>query len=259
MSLEQLEAALTEGWITDVIRTVKSGKEASVYLCRGGEQVGEQLVAAKVYRPLEHRQFRDDSAYWEGGMRAWGRREVVAATKRSGFGKRVKFGAWQGREYETLQTLHRAGASVPRPLQQEGDALMLAWIGDEDGAAPPLHQVRLERDEARAALDFLCRQVELFMAHNVVHGDLSEYNVLYWEGKPVVIDFPQAVDPRFNHSARALLERDLSNLARYFDRLGVPFDYRRHATDLWKRWLNSELAPHATPDVEDWEFWSQFT
>ena len=259
LSLDQLQPALDEGWITGVIRPVKSGKEASVYLCRGSVRSGEDLVAAKVYRPLEHRQFRADSAYWEGGMRAFGRREVVAAAKRTDFGRRVRFGAWQGRELENLRQLHRAGARVPRPIGQEGDALLLAWVGDEDGAAPPLHSVRLDRERAPRALEVLLAQVELFLAQNLVHGDLSEYNVLWWEGRPTVIDFPQAVDPRFNRSARALLERDLANLARYFGRFGCGFDARRRAADLWSRWLNSELGGDALPDPDDWEFWKRFT
>ena len=134
----------------------------------------------------------------------------------------------------------------------------IVWIGDEDGAAPPLHVVRLDREEAPGVLEALLAQVELFLTHDLVHGDLSEYNVLFWEGAPVVIDFPQAVDPRFNRAARSLLERDVRNLARYFDRYGIRLDWRRRSADLWSRWLNSELGLKAAPAAEDWEFWKQF-
>lgn len=252
----ELDAALGEGWITDVVRAVKSGKEASVYLCRGSDRSGERLVAAKVYRA--RRSFHNDSGYREGEMRGWHRRQVVAATKRTAHGREVRFGAWIGREFEHLRTLHRAGARVPRPIAVEGEALLLSWIGDEDGAAPPLRNLRLEPDAARATLQTLLEQVELFLAHDLVHGDLSEYNVLYWDGRPTVIDLPQAVDPRFNRSARALLERDLRNLAAYFERCGAPFDWRRHSAVLWNRWLNSELGQSDAPTADDWEFWKQF-
>ncbi|HEX6489265.1 MAG TPA: RIO1 family regulatory kinase/ATPase [Candidatus Dormibacteraeota bacterium] len=256
--VEQLKPALGEGWITQVVRSVKSGKEASVYLCRGSDRAGGALVAAKAYLSVSRRTFRDDSVYREGGMRAANRRLVVAATKRTRFGREVRFGGWIGHEFETLRALYAAGASVPRPIAVAGEALLLGWIGDSDGAAPPLHSVRLEGDEAAAVLAELLRQVELFLAHDIVHGDLSEYNVLFWEGRPVVIDFPQAVDPRFNRAAKALLERDLRNLAAYFARAGVDFDWQRHASDLWRRWLNSELGRDDAPAVEDWEFWKQF-
>lgn len=254
MQVDQLKPALEEGWITSVLRAVKSGKEASVYLCRGSKRAGEPLVAAKVYRPLGDRSFRNDAAYWEGGMRAANRRLVVAAQKRTRFGRQVRFGGWLQREFETLRTLARAGALVPRPIAVVGDALLLGWIGDDEGAAPPLHALRAEP----ALLPPLLQQVELFLSCDLVHGDLSEYNVLVWDGRPVVIDFPQAVDPRFNHSARSLLERDLRNLSAYFGRAGVDLDWRRHAADLWRRWLNSDLARDDTPAAEDWEYWKQF-
>lgn len=253
---DELDPALGEGWITEVIRPVKSGKEASVYLCRGSDRSGERLVAAKVYR--EQRTFSHDAGYWEGATRHWGRRLNVAADKRSAFGRELRFNAWIGRELEHLTALHAAGALVPRPIAVEGSALLLSWIGDEDGAAPPLHVVRLDREEAPGVLEALLAQVELFLTHDLVHGDLSEYNVLFWEGAPVVIDFPQAVDPRFNRAARSLLERDVRNLARYFDRYGIRLDWRRRSADLWSRWLNSELGLKAAPAAEDWEFWKQF-
>lgn len=252
LQLDQLKPALDEGWITSVLRAVKSGKEASVYLCQGSDRSGERLVAAKVYR--QRRTFSHDAEYWEGATRSWGRRLNVAAAKRTAFGREVRFGGWIQREFETLRTLHGAGASVPRPIAVAGDVLLLGWIGDEEGAAPPLHSLRADA----AALDELLRQVEIFLTHDVVHGDLSEYNVLVWDERPVVIDFPQASDPRFNRSAQTLLERDLRNLARYFERVGVEFDWRRHASALWRRWLNSELGGDDTPAAEDWEFWQQF-
>jgi len=241
LSIDVLEPLFDEGWIDEVIRPVKSGKEASVYLCRAGARTGEELVAAKVYRPLENRSFKNAAVYWEGGMRAWNAHDLRAAKKRSGWGKTVLFGAWIVRENEALETLHRAGANVPRPVTQVGSVLLMKWIGDEEQAAPQLRQVRWDSEKAARIFDFLTGQVELWLANNVVHADLSEYNVLVWRGRPVVIDFPQAVDPRFNRNAYALLQRDLANLYRHFERLGVRRDPRAAGSAMWERWLHSDV------------------
>ncbi len=253
LSIDVLEPFFDEGWITEVIRPVKSGKEATVYLCRAGDRTGEELVAAKVYRSLHQRGFKNDSVYWEGGMRAMSRRTKAAIARRSDFGRDVVFSVWISREKETLEALHRAGANVPRPITQLSSAFLMAWIGDEEEAAPQLRQVRFD-DPARAIriFDFLVGQVELWLAHDIVHADLSEYNVLFWRGRPVVIDFPQAIDPRFNRNAYSLLQRDLANLARHFERFGVRRDARALAAGMWERWLHSDawLGQGGRPPTE---------
>jgi RIO kinase 1 len=241
LSIDSLEPFFDEGWITEVIRPVKSGKEATVYLCRAGARAGEELVAAKVYRSLNQRGFKNAAVYWEGGMRAMSRRTKAAIARRSDHGRDVLFYAWIGREKETLEALHRAGANVPRPITQLSSAFLMTWIGDEEEAAPQLRQVRFDAPEkAGRILDFLVSQVELWLAHDVVHGDLSEYNVLFWRGRPIVIDFPQAMDPRFNRNAYSLLQRDLANLVHHFERFGVRRDARALAANMWERWLHSD-------------------
>jgi RIO kinase 1 len=241
LSIDVLEPFFDEGWITEVIRPVKSGKEATVYLCRAGLRTGEDLVAAKVYRSLQQRGFKNAAVYWEGGMRSMNRRTKAAIARRSDHGREVLFSAWISREKETLEALHRAGANVPRPLMQLSSAFLMGWIGDEEVAAPQLRQVRFDdRLKATRIFDFLVGQVELWLAHHIVHGDLSEYNVLFWRGRPVVIDFPQAIDPRFNRSAYVLLQRDLTNLGGYFERFGVRRDVKALAAAMWERWLHSD-------------------
>src|SRR5579871_2120707 len=189
---EALVPLVDEGWITDLVFGVRSGKEADVYLCRGTSS-SEPLVAAKHYRPTTQRSFGDDSIYWDGRLRGVKRRHRVAIEKRSRFGRELRFGAWVHREREVLEQLSRAGARVPRPIAQVGDVLLMSWIGDERAAAPHLRQVRLDEGSVEAAFDALVGQVELFLACNLVHGDLSEYNVLWWNREPWVIDLPQAV------------------------------------------------------------------
>jgi len=240
LSLESLQPFFDAGWITDVLRPVRGGKEADVFLCRGSSLAGGALLAAKVYRPRQNRGFSDDSVYWEGGMRQMSRRVRVAVDKRSAFGREVRFGAWMGREHEVLTRLHAAGAAVPRPFARSETGLLLEWLGDGQEEAPQLRRFRLGADAAEFAFEDLLGEVELFLANDLVHADLSEYNVL-WAGRPVVIDFPQAVDPRFNRSARELLRRDLGNLVRHFARYGLYRDPDRLAGELWDRWLRAAL------------------
>ena len=247
---QALEPLFDGGWISEVIRPVRSGKEATVYLCRAHARIGDDLLAAKVYRATQRRGFKNDAVYREGGDRMLSRRLRLAMTKHSAFGQRAAFGHWIGRELETLETLVAAGASVPRPVTQEGSVLLMSWIGDREGGAPHLRHADLDPARAGRVFDFLAGQVELWLTHNVVHGDLSEYNVLFWRGRPVVIDFPQAVDPRFNHSAHALLQRDLANLLRAFERWGVRRDPRALAAGIWERWLRAESRFDPAPALD---------
>lgn len=243
MYVEELEPFIDEGFIEEVIRPVKSGKEADVYLCAAAGTTGEKLVGAKVYRSVHQRGFKNDSLYREGTHAELNARTRRAVAKKTSHGKDVLFGTWIRHELETLEILHGAGARVPRPIRSADRALLMTWIGDEDGAAPHLRQVRPDPVDAQRWFRTLVQQVALFLANNRVHADLSEYNILVWDGEPAVIDFPQAVDPRFNRNALDLLNRDLENLGRYFGRLGVESDPHRLAGEMWSRWLHSDLLP----------------
>jgi RIO kinase 1 len=141
----------------------------------------------------------------------------------------------------TLQTLHGAGAAVPRPLALAGDALLMEYLGDEDDAAPQLNRVRLSPEEAQRAFGAVMRNVELMLSLNLVHGDLSPHNILWWQGRAVIIDFPQAVDPRFNGSAHDFLHRDVANVCDYFQRQGIETRAVDLAEDLWRRYTLGEL------------------
>ncbi|MFN8534184.1 MAG: RIO1 family regulatory kinase/ATPase [Dehalococcoidia bacterium] len=234
--LESLDPFFERGLIDEVLYEVKSGKEATVFCCRSGEE----LVAAKVYRPRERRGFKNDSLYREGRVILDTRiRRAVAA--KTAMGREAEFGLWVYNELEQLKTLHALGADVPRPIASAGVALLLEFIGDEDGPAPLLKHAELSVGEARAMLDGLLWNVERLLANNVVHGDLSPFNVLVWNGKATIIDFPQAVDPRFNHHSFDLLQHDVEQLCRHFVRYGVTYDAERLAAGLWAGFLTAEL------------------
>src|SRR4051812_3607186 len=192
-TMAALEPFFAEGLITQVLHTVKSGKEATVYCCAAAEHTGVELMAAKVYRERKHRNFRNDAVYQAG--RSHGKhREERAFEKKTRFGREVQAMAWVGAEYETLRLLHARGLDVPRPWAGSGQALLMTYLGDTQDPATPLHRVTLEPDEAHPLFARLLHNIEGMLACRRVHGDLSPFNILYWEGQLTIIDFPQAVD-----------------------------------------------------------------
>lgn len=229
-----------EGLITEVVRTEKSGKEGTVYCCRADPATGYELVAAKVYRPRTRRAFKNDAVYQEGRV-ITNKRDARAVARKSDWGRSTKFGIWIGHEFETLTQLHALGSDVPRTLRMAGSAILMEYVGDVDSAAPKLKEVELPTEEIRPLFNRVMRNIELWLAHNLVHGDLSAYNVLYWDGAVTVIDFPQAVDPRMNGNAFDLLQRDVANICHYWSEYGVKSDAARIAQHLWRRFLRSEL------------------
>ncbi len=242
--LEQIEPFIDQGYVDEVIGLVKTGKEASVYACRAGPAAGCELVAAKVYRASQYR-FKNDAVYQEARARELGisGSALRAFNKRrhSATGRDVQAGSWRMREYQVLQLLHDSYADVPRPIAAEGQAILMEYFGDEDEAAQQLNRVRVPEAEAPALFQRLMNNVELFLGLNLVHGDLSPHNVLYWRGEVRVIDFPQATDPRFNSHARDFLRRDVGNLVRYFGEYGVEADAEGLSSDLWRRFQRAEL------------------
>jgi RIO kinase 1 len=249
---ETIEHFMDEGLIERVLRPLKTGKEAAVYLCRANPRAtGEDLAALKVYHPLDRRDFRDESLYRDGEF-IKERRVRVALDKRTNYGRQVQGGIWVDREWETLRQLFAAGVPVPRPIQATGDAILMAYVGDPETAALQLRSLRpAGADEARGLFDQVVRAVERMLFHDVVHGDLSAYNVLIWDGRITVIDFPQAVDPRKNRHAEALLERDVRRICTHFERLGVPADAGRIASDLWTGWQFADLVPEELRGLAD--------
>jgi len=235
-----LDYFFAEGAISGVLYTVKSGKEATVYCCEAQPSMGVELLAAKVYRPRNNRGFKNDAIYQEGRVIRNGQVRRAIENK-SRFGREAQFAIWVNYEYETLKALYKAGADIPRPVARTETAILMEFLGDHQQAAPALQHVELSTGEVLRVFDHLMRNIELWLAHNYIHADLSAYNVLYWQGKARVIDFPQAIDPRFNPNALALLTRDIENICRYAARSGLERDAHRLAQQLWRRFRNAEL------------------
>jgi len=232
-----------EGLITHVIRPIKAGKEATVHLVRTNPSTtGERLGALKAFHSLERRDFRDESVYRDG---EWirERRIRVALQKRTKLGREVQGGIWVNREWEALRLLWAAGLPVPRPIARTSDAILMTLVGDEVAVAPQLRSCRPTPAEAEDLFGQLMRAIKGMLFHNVVHGDLSPYNILWWERRATIIDLPQAADPRKNRHARSLLERDVGRVCEYASRWGVERHPERIASDLWTAWEFADLVP----------------
>jgi RIO kinase 1 len=238
---DAFDAFINDGLISEVLYEVRSGKEATVYCCRGAEASGREFVAAKVYRPLEHRGFRNDAIYQTGRDAILDSRSKRALANKTRHGRNVQFGTWINAEFQVMRMLHDAGADVPEVFARSGSALLMEYFGNERGAAPMLFRAGISREDAGAALRKIIDNVTLWLANHLVHGDLSPYNLLYWEGRIVAIDFPQAVDARMNPAARSLLVRDLENVCGYFSKYGINADARRIANGLWAQYQAGKL------------------
>jgi RIO kinase 1 len=234
-----------DGWFTEVLYRVKGGKEANVYCCRGNPATGHELIAAKVYRPRRLRSMRNYGLYRQGRQITSDKRLLRALKKKTRTGKGAEDWAWIHHEYDAIATVYDLGADVPEPIASGDTALLTAYVGDENRAAPLLHETTLAADAAKDLFVRLMRNVELFLACNLIHGDLSSFNVLYWAGEGKIIDFPQAVDPFDNPSAFSLLARDVERLCQHFAPYGVLANYADLTTDLWERFHRRELVVQA--------------
>ena len=234
--------------VSDVTRIVKGGKEANVYCCTGHPDTGEPLIAAKLYRPRMLRSLKNDAIYKigrtvvdEDGKEVRNRRERVAMAKKTRFGKRLDFDQWIGTEFRVLgRTVRCRGIRSQTDWLPWYTTLLMSFIGDEYGSAPTLSEVNIERQEAKPLFDSLLEDVAIMLEHGYVHGDLSAYNILYWEGALTLIDFPQMVNAYKNPHAYELFERDISRVCAYFERFGIQHHTRSLARSLWQEYMEVE-------------------
>lgn len=225
---------------TDVLYRVQGGKEANVYCLKANPKLGRKLIAAKVFRPRMFRAMRNDSFYKIGrgimdgeGKRVFDSRSMRALARGTAYGKRLDTFSWVMHEFRLLEELHEAGADVPKPIATAANAILMEFIGDEDGPAPILSSIALDPAEASPLFDRILRSVEAMLDCYRVHGDLSAYNVMYRGGDPVIIDFPQAIDAHRHPNAFMVFARDIDRLCRYFARQGVETDPVGLAHEMW--------------------------
>lgn len=248
------------GWISDVLRSIKGGKEASVYQCEGTELTGERFVAAKIYRPRMFRNLRNDHIYRQGrarldsdGLEIVDDGMLKAIRQGTEYGRNLMHTSWIEHEFTTMQILYEAGADLPVPYARGDNAILMDYIGGDVVPAPTLNAVDLDEDEAGYLYQRSISNVELMLAHDRVHGDYSAYNILYWGGKISVIDFPQAINPHENRNAYMIFERDVKRICEYFISQGVKSNPKKIAYNLWKKYkynTRPEVDP-ALLDAED--------
>jgi RIO kinase 1 len=243
--------------IVDVLAQVKGGKEANVYRCAAHPETGLSWVAAKVYRPRQFRNLSNDALYREGrstltadgtAAKKTDTRLMRALNKKTDFGVQVAHTSWLMHEFTAMERLHLAGAAVPRPLATGENALAMSYYGDGNLAAPTLNGVTLAPDEAERLFADALRNIELFLRLGLIHGDLSAYNILYWEGTITIIDFPQVVSMAGNRNARPILARDVTRVCQYFAGQGVACDAASIIADLCARYGVREAG--ALPEDE---------
>jgi len=228
-----------DGLIDEVLRPLKSGKEASVYVV-----VSEgEVRCAKVYKEANKRGFHTQAQYQEG-RKTRNSRQGRALQKNSRFGRQQQEELWQNAEVDALYKLAAAGVRVPQPYNFVGGVLLMELVTDADGnAAPRLNDLELTADQAIAYHGHLIREVVKMLCAGIIHGDLSEYNILLDSDGPVIIDLPQAVDAAANNNAQRMLERDVANLADYFGRFAPALLTTRYGKEIWKLYESGNLHP----------------
>lgn len=237
----RLQPLIAEGLIDEVIRQLMSGKEATVYMVR----CGEEIRCAKVYKDIKQRSFRKNASYQEG-RKTKNSRQARAMEKGSRYGRQMQEEAWQSAEVDALYRLAAAGVRVPQPYICHEGVLLMDLVTDADGnPAPRLNDIELSAEQALEFHARLLNQVVRMLCAGIIHGDLSEYNILVGSDGPVIIDLPQAVDAAGNSNASAMLERDVANLASYFSRFAPELAASNYGKEIWRLYQAGALTPES--------------
>ena len=236
---KRLAAMVEEGLVDEVIGQLMSGKEATVYVVRCGEHVR----CAKVYKEANQRSFRNNASYQEG-RKVKNSRQARAMEKGSRYGRKMQEEVWQSAEVDALYRLAAAGVRVPQPHICFEGVLLMDLVLDADGhPAPRLNDVEMSEELALEYHAMLVNQVVRMLCAGLIHGDLSEYNILVAESGPVIIDLPQAIDAAGNSNAAEMLERDVANLRSYFSAFAPALIDTQYGKEIWARYESGLLTP----------------
>jgi RIO kinase 1 len=238
---KRLLPLIEDGLITSVVRQLMSGKEAMVFVVRCGEE--EPARCAKVYKDANQRAFRQAVDYTEN-RKTKNSRQARAMAKGTRFGRAAQEAAWQSAEVDALYRLAAAGVRVPKPYNFHEGVLLMELVTDADGnAAPRLNDVEFTPAMARRYHDTLVTEVVRMLSAGIIHGDLSEFNILVAADGPVIIDLPQAVDAAGNNHAEAMLKRDVANLRSYFGRFEPALLPSHYGDEIWALYRSGKLTP----------------
>ena len=238
----RLLSLVDEGLIDTVVRQLMSGKEAMVYVVR----CGDETLCAKIYKEATQRSFRQAVDYTEN-RKVKNSRQARAMAKGTRFGRQAQEAAWQSAEVDALYRLAAAGVRVPKPHNFHDGVLLMELVSDEHGdAAPRLNDVELTPEQARVHHATLLLEVVRMLCAGVVHGDLSEFNILLAFDGPVIIDLPQAVDAAGNNHAQRMLLRDVANLRDFFGRVAPELLLTDFGPEIWDLYQRGLLDPTVT-------------
>ncbi|WP_370978250.1 PA4780 family RIO1-like protein kinase [Agaribacterium sp. ZY112] len=238
---KRLQPLVDDGLIDEVISRLMSGKEADIFIVR----CGEHIRCAKVYKDAVKRSFKKAAQYQEGRKVRSGRR-ARAMEKRSNYGRKQQEEIWQNAEVDALSTLSRAGVRVPDTFGCIDGVLLMELVTGEDGeVAPRLGEVMMSEEQALEDHRLMMHYIQLMLCAGIVHGDLSEFNVLVDEYGPVIIDLPQAVNAAANNNAQAMFERDVNNMRRYYGEFAPSLLQSQYAKEMWALYEEGELKPNS--------------
>ncbi|MFA6903793.1 MAG: PA4780 family RIO1-like protein kinase [Gallionellaceae bacterium] len=236
---KRIAPLVEDGLVDHVLRELMSGKEAKVYVV----QCGDEIRCAKVYKEANLRSFHQAVDYTEG-RKVKGSRQARAMAKGTKYGRKEQEAAWQSAEVDALYKLAAAGVRVPHPFGFYEGVLLMQLVKAENGEpAPRLNDVKLTAELAREFHAMLIRQVVLMLCAGIVHGDLSEFNILVDDKGPVIIDLPQAIDAAANNNASRMLERDVENLANYFGQFAPELKDTQYGKEIWAIYQHGDLLP----------------
>jgi RIO kinase 1 len=235
---KRLQPLVDDGLVDEVLSQLMSGKEATVYMVR----CGEDIRCAKVYKEANKRSFKKAAQYQEG-RKSRNSRRARAMEKGSKYGRKQQEDAWQNAEVDALYTLAAAGIRVPQPFGCFEGVLLMELITDGEGdVAPRLNDVIMPREHAIEDHQIMMNYVKIMLCEGVIHGDLSEFNVLVDEYGPVIIDLPQAVDASANNNAKGMLVRDVDNITDYYAQFAPELSKSRYAQEMWALYEKAELT-----------------
>lgn len=239
---KRIQPLIDDGVVDEVLRPLMNGKEAAVYVVR----CGTETRCAKVYKEADKRSFKQAVKYQEG-RKVRNSRRARAMDKGSKYGRQQQEEVWQNAEVDALYALAKVGVRVPKPYGCFDGVLVMELVSDGEGAvAPRLNDVSMSADQAREDHAVVMHYVRLMLCAGLVHGDLSEFNVLVDEYGPVIIDLPQAVDAAANNNAQSMLERDVNNITEYYAQFAPELAQTRYAQEIWALYEDGELTPEAT-------------
>jgi RIO kinase 1 len=239
---KRLQPLVEDGLIDEVLSRLMSGKEADIFVVR----CGEHIRCAKVYKDAVKRSFKKAAQYQEG-RKVRGGRQARAMEKRSSYGRQLEEKIWQNAEVDALSALANANVRVPNTFGCVDGVLLMELVTDAEGdVAPRLGEVTMSEQQAMEDHALMMHYIKLMLCAGIVHGDLSEFNVLVDDQGPVIIDLPQAVNAAANNSAQAMFARDVNNMRRYYGEFAPALLHTQYAKEMWALFEEGNLTPNST-------------